>query len=304
MDKKTLKQLTTKIYEGFGFIKKDKYYYLDLEDILICSGFASNNGITYLAYNFSVRKAHKKEEYTSNDMFDGFDSFQCEMYFNKNASGYHKKEICIDEWDEEYYSSKLKELLHYYFDPYIEYGLEWVKRINYELGLVHSGELITLSKVAKDFLGIESGNMIQVFDYSKKEGSIFSEMKLLHDMRVTRIINQKNCLIFEYENNNSNKGLFEEYNLDRFKKIVIKYEYEEDDEQRVFLINTKKKKYEEYDLDHFINLCSKKKITLQWLYYFLGYNELYLQFVNEEDWFQEIKFDLFVKNIVYDWIVK
>ena len=46
-DKKTLKQLTTKIYEEYGFIKKCKYYYLDLDDVLICSGFNSMHGFTY-----------------------------------------------------------------------------------------------------------------------------------------------------------------------------------------------------------------------------------------------------------------
>ena len=104
MDKKTLKQLTTKIYEEYGFIKKGKYYYLDLDDVLICSGFDSMHSVTYLSYNYSVKGAHKLEEYKTNDMFDGFDSFQEQMYFNKDAQGYHKKEICFEEWSEDYYS--------------------------------------------------------------------------------------------------------------------------------------------------------------------------------------------------------
>ena len=155
MDKKTLKQLTTKIYEEYGFIKKGKYYYLDLDDVLICSGFDSMHGVTYLSYNYSVKGAHKLEEYKTNDMFDGFDSFQQQMYFNKDAQGYHKKEICFEEWSEEYYSSKLKELLHYYFDPYKEYGLEWCIRTYKEIGLVHSDELIVMSWIAREFLGIK-----------------------------------------------------------------------------------------------------------------------------------------------------
>ena len=89
-------------------------------------------------------------------MFDGFDSFQQQIYFNKDAQGYHKKEICVEEWSEDYYSLKLDEQLHYYFDPYRQYGLEWVKKANFIIGLVHSGELIVLSKVAKDYLGVES----------------------------------------------------------------------------------------------------------------------------------------------------
>lgn len=155
MDKKTLKQLTTKIYEEYGFIKKGKYYYLDLDEILICSGFASMHGITYLAYNFSIKAVHKPEEYKQNDMFDGFDSFQQQIYFDKDAQGYHKKEICVDEWTEDYYSSNLKDLLHYYFDPYKEFGLNWVIRTYKEIGLVHKNEIISLSWNAKEFFKIE-----------------------------------------------------------------------------------------------------------------------------------------------------
>ena len=35
MDKKELKQITTKVYEEYGFVKKGKYYYLDLKDVII-----------------------------------------------------------------------------------------------------------------------------------------------------------------------------------------------------------------------------------------------------------------------------
>ena len=71
--------------------------------------------------------------------------------------------------------------------------------------------------------------MKQVFDLKKIDqlGSIFKDMKLLYDMRVTEIINKDDCLIFEYENNDLNDSLFIEYNLDRFKKIIIKYNYNE-----------------------------------------------------------------------------
>ena len=41
MDKKKLKQCTTKIFEEYGFVKKGKYYYLNLEEVVICSGFSS-----------------------------------------------------------------------------------------------------------------------------------------------------------------------------------------------------------------------------------------------------------------------
>ena len=85
MDKKELKQITTKIYEEYGFCKKGKYYYLDLEDVLICSGFASIYGTTYLAYNFSVKAVHSEEERKPNNMFDGYDSMELKIHFDKTA---------------------------------------------------------------------------------------------------------------------------------------------------------------------------------------------------------------------------
>ena len=43
-------------------------------------------------------------------MFDGYDSFEIEMYFDRKAEGYHKKEIRYEEWDKEFYMNKLKML--------------------------------------------------------------------------------------------------------------------------------------------------------------------------------------------------
>ena len=40
MDKKQLKKVTAKVYEEYGFLKNDKYYYLDSDDVLICSVFS------------------------------------------------------------------------------------------------------------------------------------------------------------------------------------------------------------------------------------------------------------------------
>ena len=102
MDKKELKQITTKVYEEYGFVKKGKYYYLDLEEVIICSGFSSIYGITYLAFNFSVKATNSEEDRKPNNMFDGYDSFEIEMYFDRKAEGYHKKEIRYEEWDKEY----------------------------------------------------------------------------------------------------------------------------------------------------------------------------------------------------------
>ena len=154
MEKKELKQITTKVYEDYGFVKKGKYYYLDLEDVLICSGFSHMyNSITYLAYNFSVKAVHSEEEREPNNMFDGYDSWEVQMYFNRRAEGYHKREISLD-WDKEYYANKLKELLSYYFDPFKKDALNHIRRCYKEIGFLHENEIIIVSAKAKEFLGL------------------------------------------------------------------------------------------------------------------------------------------------------
>ena len=152
MEKKQFKRVTTKIYEEYGFVKKGNYYYLNLEDVLICSGFDSMYGVTYLAYNFSVKAIHSDEERKPNNMFDGYDSIQNEIYFDKNAQGYHMREIRFEDWTEEYYTDKLSELLHYYFDPYKENALAHIKRAGEEMGYVHKNELVLVNEKAKEYI--------------------------------------------------------------------------------------------------------------------------------------------------------
>ena len=154
MDKKELKQITTKIYEEYGFVKKGKYYYLDLEEVIICSGFASMHGVLYLAYNFSVKAVNSEDERMPNNMFDGYDSMEIQMYFNRDAKGYHKKEICFETWEREYYISKLRQLLHYYFDPYKKDALNHIKKSYKEIGFVHENEIIMVKTKTREYLGL------------------------------------------------------------------------------------------------------------------------------------------------------
>ena len=154
MDKKQLKQITTEIYKEYGFVKKGRYYYLDLDDVIICSGFAYSYGVTYLAYNFSVKAVNSDSDRKPNNMFDGYDSMEQIIYFNRNAEGYHKKEICFEVWEEDYYVSKLRELLHYYFDPYKKDALNHIRRCCQEIGVVHENDIMSIKVKTKEYLGI------------------------------------------------------------------------------------------------------------------------------------------------------
>ena len=150
--------------------------------------------------------------------------------------------------------------------------------------------------------------MKQVFDLKKIDqlGSIFKDMKLLYYMRVTEIINKDDCLIFEYENNDLNDSLFIEYNLDRFKKIIIKYNYNEINitDQFVFVHHLRRAKCDVFRINEFINFIKKKKIKLYWVDYFLSTSEIYLEFIDKFGWDGYIRFDLQLKTIEYEWIEK
>lgn len=154
MEKSEFKKITTKVYEEYGFVKKGKYYYLDLEDIIICSGFASMHGVNYLAYNFSLKAVNCDADRKLNNMFDGYDSMEIQMYFNKNADGYQKKEICYEEYNIEEYRNKLLSVLHYYFDPYKKDALTHIRKSYKEIGLVNNNEIIMVKTKARDYLGI------------------------------------------------------------------------------------------------------------------------------------------------------
>ncbi len=79
---------------------------------------------------------------------------EIEMYFDQNAEGYHKREICFEIWEKEYYVSKLKELLHYYFDPYKKDALNHIRRSYKEIGYVNKNDIIVVKTKTRKYLGI------------------------------------------------------------------------------------------------------------------------------------------------------
>ena len=149
MNKEQWLQITTKVYQEYGFVKKGRFFYLDLEDVLICSKLAQIYGVDYLAYNFSVKAVHSPKERKSTNMYDGYDGMENIIYFDPNAWGINKRAIWYEKWTEKYYTAKLKELLHYYFDPYKQDALGHIKRCYFEIGLVHKDEIIEVSGLSR-----------------------------------------------------------------------------------------------------------------------------------------------------------
>ena len=170
MNKEQWLQITTKVYQEYGFVKKGRFFYLDLEDVLICSKLAQIYGVNYLAYNFSVKAVHSPKERKSTNMYDGYDGMENIIYFDPNAWGINKRAIWYEKWTEKYYTAKLKELLHYYIDPYKQDALGHIKRCYFEIGLVHKDEIIEVSGVAKEFLGLPySVDYMEQWTRKKKE---------------------------------------------------------------------------------------------------------------------------------------
>ena len=155
MDKKELRKVTKQIYEEYGFVQKGRYFYLDLEDVLICSGFSYARGVTYLSYNFSIKAIHSIEEFEKNNMFDGFDSYEIKIVLNPTAEGYHQHEICCDAYSANEYALKLTAVLKRTFDPYKENALDHIKRGRQEIGVIKMNDIILLKVRAKEYLELE-----------------------------------------------------------------------------------------------------------------------------------------------------
>lgn len=143
-----------KDWKNWAALKKGRYYYLDLPEVIICSGFSSMHRILYSAYNFSVKAVNSEEERKPNNMFDGYDSMEIQMYFDKKAAGYRKKEIRYDVWEAEQYAIALDKLLHEYFDPYKKDALGHIRRCYQIIGFVHEGEIIMVQTKTRAYLGL------------------------------------------------------------------------------------------------------------------------------------------------------
>lgn len=144
MDKKEFQKITKKVYEEYGFVKKGKYYYLDLKDVIICSGFSTRYGGVYLMYNISIKALHPINEITINNIFDGYDSGGNTICFEEN-----NYIINYLDYNAHQYEDKLKEVLNKYFEPYKFDALNYLSNME---SLQNKNERIPLKIKAKEFL--------------------------------------------------------------------------------------------------------------------------------------------------------
>lgn len=154
MDKKEFKKVTKEVYEQYGFVKKGNLFYLDLDEVLLCSGVFSRNGGRHLSYNFSIKAIHSSDEYQHNDMFEGFDSYEIKMRYQESPNRWEGYNISYEEINAEEYRENLLKMLPRFFDPYKENALNYIVRTYTEIGLVIAGDIVPLKIKARQYLGL------------------------------------------------------------------------------------------------------------------------------------------------------
>ena len=154
MDKKEFKKITKEVYEQYGFVKKGNLFYLDLDEVLLCSGVFSRNGGRHLSYNFSIKAIHSSDEYQYNDMFEGFDSYEIKMRYQESPNRWGGYNILYEEISAEEYRENLLKMLPRFFDPYKQNALDYVLRTHTEIGLVTPCDILELKAKAKQYFGL------------------------------------------------------------------------------------------------------------------------------------------------------
>ena len=153
MEKKEFKKITTEVFLEYGFVKKGKSYYLDLDEVLICAEFSHRFDATYLAYNFSIKAIHSEDERQPGDMFEGYDSSEISIDFDKTASRPRRREIPYKDLAEDYYRDKLREILRDNFDPYRKDALQHIRKAHEISGYLRYRDIIPLSIKAQIYFG-------------------------------------------------------------------------------------------------------------------------------------------------------
>lgn len=157
MEKKELKRITTEIYKEYGFVKKGERYYLDLDDVVICSRFSGTawceNSISFV---FRIKKIHADDErpYTELDYFDDFDSLEYDLALNRYSKGNRRYEIRSGDYSGEDYKNLLRKLLTRYYDPFKCNALEHIKNGYLHPGYIDPYDKFVLTKEAIEKLDI------------------------------------------------------------------------------------------------------------------------------------------------------
>ena len=132
MDKKLFNKVTKKIFLEYGFIKKNKKFILQLQDVSVVVYFASWRGVKSFNYYFSINELYDSSipvEQRSDTLVE------IKMEHNQSAKGYHKHEILFEQYTEEEYTNLLSNMLHSYFDAYKENAIRFLKDNAYSMCL-------------------------------------------------------------------------------------------------------------------------------------------------------------------------
>ena len=156
MDKKEYKRITAKVFKEYGFVKVKSKFYLDLDEVLICTRYS---GISWcrncLSFVFRIKSLHRDSEkaHSELDYFEDFDSGEYNLAFNRYARGNPRYEIKEEAYTAKAYEAKLKGLLERYFEPFKNNALEHIKKGYLCPGYIDPYDRFVLVWQAVEYLG-------------------------------------------------------------------------------------------------------------------------------------------------------
>ena len=175
MDKKLFDKTTKKVLEDYGFKKKNNMYVLELNDVTIVIKFRSWRGIKSFDYYFFINSLYDLDvEFKA--------KYDCVVEYHlehtPNAQGYHKHEICFEQYTEDEYKDLLSTALSVHFDGFKADALNYLRKT-----IIYRNCLVEKARV---FLGL---NWFLLNSYVKK-GDLFAKL-------VITVINKDHEIIYQ-----------------------------------------------------------------------------------------------------------
>ena len=148
MDKKEFIKVVNKVFINYGFKKIKNKFFLDLDDVLICSKVSGTPyGETYLGFVFKIKILHQDEgeekEFESMDYYEDFDSLETHCLIENYTEG-RKINIKFEPMTEEICFDELTKLVHRYFDPFRENAMKHIERGYSEIRYLDGNEKFVL----------------------------------------------------------------------------------------------------------------------------------------------------------------
>jgi len=147
MEKREFKETITECLLEYGFIKKKKYFYLELPEVSLIAFLNSRYGNFVLCYNFSLNKIHDSSERKQGNPFDGYDSILIDTVDAKGDKFLSYKNLKRDELKQD-----IIERLERYFNPFFKDVENFLVDELDQRRIRNQGDNIILLKKIKEYL--------------------------------------------------------------------------------------------------------------------------------------------------------